>query len=207
MTPTASSWKKHEQSVADFFFSERTYDHLTHRSRTTKEAPSDVLVTVKDWLTAYGKPPKVAEPWDKILIECKYRRSGSEEGAWLRKFFAFMDKIPGSVDTNKRRPLLLTQDGWVVFRLGHFYAAYRAIFASSPPDEQAWAKQWAFNFWIQSAPKTPRYFEDWLDVVDDVDTTEHGKVLPVICLGSSVRRRGPGGGKIIIARLGSGVGI
>jgi len=207
----ASAWKKHEQAVADFFFSERTYDHLTHRSQRSKEAPSDVLVTVSDWLLALKKITSATEPWNKILIECKYRKSGSEEGAWLRKFFAFMDKIPASVDSNKRKPVLFTPDGWLIFRLGHFYAVYRAILASSPPGKGSeryanWLIQLSRAFWLQSATtKAPRYFEDWLDVVDDVDHAEHGNVLPVICLGSSARKKGPGGGKVVIVRLGSGV--
>jgi len=194
------SWKNHEKSVAEFFFTKP----LGHKPRFDEETPSDISVKVKDWLEATARY-RPTEPWDSFIVECKYRKKDQDEAGWLRKFWKFYDGLPATVDTNMQIPVMLFKERWGIVRLGDWYGVYRAMFSSSLRNE-AWLGQLMQLFYLKHTNLTaPAYFRGWLDGVGEIDTDLYGRTLPVICLGSSIARKGDGGGKVIIFNTDAGV--
>jgi hypothetical protein len=162
------------------------------------------VVKVADWLNSFGqKRPK--EPWQTIIAECKYRSLKSDEATWLRRFWAFDDKTPKSIDKNLVTPVMLFPSGWGLARLSHFYRVYRAVFASTSRGSD-WLAQLAKFFYIQSLQySSPEYFDEWMDGVGDIKTEIYGPTLPIVVMGSSIKRHGPGGGRVVLFNLTRGV--
>lgn len=193
-------WKLHEKAVADFFFTTR----MGHKPRKGDETPSDVVVVVKDWLTALGRA-RAKEPWMTFIVECKYRKKSLDEAGWLRRFWHFHDNVPRNVDKNMQAPMLLFKEKWAIVRLDDWYRVYRAMFATRATGEQ-WLGQLMELFYIQHVNLTaPAYFREWLDGIGTVNTDTYGATLPFVCLGSSIARKGSGGGKVVIFNVDAGV--
>jgi hypothetical protein len=196
------SWKQHELAVANFFLTHRNQDHLTKASQRkgSDELGSDVIVKVADWLKGIGKK-QPREPWNTIIVECKYAAKSNQDSAWLYRFWEFYDKIPKSVDKNVRIPVMYMADGWAFCRLSDFYAIYRHFLASKATGTDLWLKQhWAFFYMHPVNVVSPEYFKEWVGEMTGEDGTIPKKWQPalgVICLGSSLKRHGPGGGRVV----------
>ena len=197
MTPP---WKVHEKAVADFFYTTR----MGHKPREGRETPSDVVVDIQDWLVALGRA-RGKEPWKTFIVECKYRKKTLDEAAWLRKFWHFYDNVPKNVDKDIQAPIILFREKWGIVRLDHWFRTYRAMFATKARGSQ-WLGQLMQLFYIQHTNlSAPAYFRGWLDGIGAVNTEKYGATLPIICLGSSIARKGEGGGKVVIFNTDAGV--
>lgn len=199
-----ASWKRHERDVAAFFNHERHKAHLLNDHRRTGTSPSDVVVDTRKWLKAMGR-----ETWpvafDHIVIECKYTKSvNSSRFTFGRYYHDACKAIPQKVDQNRRIPVVTfgeRPDLWLGFRLGHFPHVYRALL-SSQLERNDWLRQLLTRFWwIPQNVKAPDYLEGWTAQTKGWKKRVLKKVLPAVCLGSPLRKRGPGGGKVMLLQL------
>lgn len=200
-----ASWKRHERDVAAFFNHERHKAHLLNDHRRTGTSPSDVVVDTRKWLKAMGR-----ETWpvafDHIVIECKYTKSvQSSRFTFGRYYHDAVSAIPQKVDQKRRWPIITfgeDPDLWLGFRLGHFPQVYKGLLASQHQRKDAWLRQLLTKFWlIPQNTKAPEYLKGWRDQTKGWKKEVLKKVLPCVCLGSPLRKAGPGGGKVMLIQL------
>jgi len=198
------SWKRHEREVAGFFNHERHKAHLLNDHRRTGTSPSDVVVSVKKWLESIGRP-EWPRPFDHIIVECKHTASiDSSRFTFGRYYHEACKAIPQKIDQSNRYPVITFGEGsdlWLGFRLGHFPMVYKGLLASDLKPYQ-WLRQLLIKFWwIPQNCKASKYLTEWEDQTKGWKKDVLGKVLPCICLGSPMRKKGDGGGKVVLLHL------
>jgi hypothetical protein len=199
-----ANWKAHERAVANFFGHERHKAHLLNDHRRLGTSPSDVVVSVDKWLE-HIKQPKWPRVFDHIVIECKYTKDPeSSRFTFGRYYLDACTAIPEKVDQNERYPVVTFGRGsdlWLAFRLGHFPKVYKGLLASErkPYD---WLRQLLTRFWwIPHNAEAPNYLQKWEDQTKGWKREVLKRVLPCVCIGSSYRMRGEGGGKVVLMQL------